>query len=81
MYTHKLDSNERKIMDISECEITPSGERRYRTLYRFNITRNTVENGVTRIEGYFEKPNIMSESLKIKLMQYGVPYDELQKFL
>jgi len=81
VYTHKLDSNERKFMDISECEITPSGERRYRTLYRFNITRNAVENGVTRIEGYFEKPNIMSESLKIKLMQYGVPYDVLQKFL
>jgi len=50
VYTHKLENNERKIMDISECEITPSGERRYRTLYRFNITRNAVENGVTRIE-------------------------------
>ena len=81
VYTHKLENNERKIMDISECEILPSGERKYHTLYRFNITKNTIENGKTKINGYFDKPNAISDSFKRKLMQYGVPHNELQRFL
>jgi len=81
VYTHKLENNARKIMDISECEILPTGERKYHTLYRFNITNNTIENGETLIGGYFEKPNILSENLKKKLMQYGVPQSKLQQFL
>jgi len=80
VYTHKCENNARKIMDISECEILPTGERKYHTLYRFNITNNTIENGKTFINGYFEKPNILSESLKRKLMQYGVPQSELKRF-
>ncbi|HCA28384.1 MAG TPA: type II secretion system protein E [Ruminococcaceae bacterium] len=80
VYVHKCENNARKIMDISECEILPTGERRYRTLYRYNITRNEIINGETVIEGYFEKPNILSDSLRRKLMQYGVPQNELQKF-
>jgi pilus assembly protein CpaF len=81
VYTHKLENNARKIMDISECEILPTGERRYHTLYRFNISKNTIENSETLIEGYFEKPNFLSENLKRKLMQYGIPQIELQQFL
>ena len=81
VYTHRLENNERKIMDISECEILPSGERRYRTLYRFNITQNTIENSTTKIHGYFEKVSAISESLQRKLTQFGVPYDELKRFL
>lgn len=81
VYAHKCENNARKIMDITECEILPTGERQYHTLYRFNITRNTVVDGETVIEGYFDKSNTMSDNLKRKLMQYGVPQDELQKFL
>jgi len=81
VYTHKLENNARKIMDISECEILPTGERNYHTLYRFNITKNTIENGETQIEGYFDKPENMSGNLKRKLMQYGVPQNEIQNFL
>ena len=67
-------------MDISECEILPTGERRYRTLYRYNIIRNEIINGETVMKGCFEKPGTMSDSLQRKLMQYGVPQNELQKF-
>lgn len=81
VYIHKCENNARKIMDISECEILPTGERKYHTLYRYNITRNEIVNGETVIEGYFEKPNVLSDSLKRKLMQYGVPQNELQKFM
>jgi pilus assembly protein CpaF len=81
VYTHKLENNARKIMDISECEILPNGERRYHVLYRYNITENTLIGDEYKIEGYFEKPEMMSENLKRKLMQYGVPQSELQQFI
>ena len=81
VYTHKLENNERKIMDITECEILPNGERAYHTLFRFNITKNVIEKGKNITEGHFEQPEIMSDSLKKKLMQFGVPQEELKKFL
>ena len=81
VYTHKLENNERKIMDISECEILPNGERKYHALYSYTITRNEIKNGKFVTDGYFSQPEIMSESLQKKLLQFGVPYDELKKFL
>ncbi len=81
VYTHKLENNERKIMDITECEILPNGERAYHTLFRFNITKNVIEKGKNITEGHFEQPEIMSDSLKKKLMQFGVPQDVLSSFL
>ena len=81
VYTHKLENNERKIMDITECEILPNGERTYHTLFRFNITKNVIEKGKNITEGHFEQPEIMSDSLKKKLMQFGVPQDVLSRFL
>lgn len=81
VYTHKLENNERKIMDISECEILPSGDRVYHTLFRFNITNNEIVNGRYITEGFFDQPEIMSDNLKRKLLQFGVPQEELNKFL
>lgn len=81
VYVHQLENKVRRIMDISECVILPDGGRRYSTLYRFNITKNTVENGQTVIDGRFEKPNEMSESLSRKLIQFGIPVTELQSFM
>ena len=81
VYAHKLENNSRKIMDISECVITPSGEREYHTLFRFKITKNEIKRGKYKIEGVFEQPEIMSNHLKSKLVQFGVPQDELEKYL
>ena len=81
VYTHKLENNDRKIMDISECIIRPNGERGYRSLYNYTITRNSINNGKYEIEGHFEKHGIMSDSLKAKLMQQGVPQAVLERFL
>lgn len=80
VYAHKLENNSRKCMDISECVINSSSEREYRCLYNYQITKNTIEDGEFIIEGEFRKPNIMSESLKRRLIQYGVPQDELNVF-
>lgn len=81
VYAHKLEDNSRKIMDISECVILPNGEREYHTLFRYRITKNDIVNGKYIIEGVFEQPEIMSDHLKNKLLQYGVPEDLLAKFL
>lgn len=81
VYAHKLEDNSRKIMDISECVITPSGKAEYRTLFRYRIVKNELKRGKYRIEGYFEQPEIMSSHLKQKLMQFGVPQKTLEKFL
>lgn len=81
VYTHKLENNERKIMDISECEILPDGDRRYHTLFRYHITRNEIVNGRYVTEGFFEQPETISENLQRKLLQFGVPQNELVRFL
>ena len=81
VFEHKLEDNSRKIMDISECIVNSNGDREYRTLFRYNITKNEIVDGKYVIEGHFEQPQIMSDNLKKRLMQFGVPQDVLQKFL
>ena len=81
VYTHKLENNARKIMDISECVITPGGEREYRSLYAYHITKNDVVDGEYQIDGVFGKPSIMSDSLRRRLIQYGVPQGELNRYM
>lgn len=80
-YAHKLEDNSRKVMDISECVIGASGEREYNCLYAYKIDKNSLVNGQIVIDGHFEKPNIMSDALKQRLMQYGIPQDVLARFL
>jgi pilus assembly protein CpaF len=81
VYSHKLENNSRKCMDISECVINAAGEREYNCLYNYEITKNTIENDQFVIEGHFRKPNMMSDSLRRRLIQYGVPQNKLNRFL
>ena len=80
VFAHRLEDSNRKIMDISECIVSGDGNRQYHTLFRYSITENTVKNGKYIIKGHFEQPEIMSESLKKRLLQYGAPADVLKKF-
>lgn len=81
VFAHKLEDNTRKVMDISECVVGGNGEREYRTLFRYNITKNEFIGDKYVIEGHFEQPEIMSEHLKRRLMQFGVPQEVLKQFL
>ena len=81
VYAHKLENNSRKCMDISECIINSAGDREYNCLYNYEITKNTIENDQFVIEGHFCKPNIMSDNLRRRLIQYGVPQNKLNRFL
>lgn len=80
VYMHKLEDNSRKIMDISECVITQEGRREYRTLYRYRIERNDEKDGKVKIQGQFQRLSPISDSLRERLMQYGVPQTTLQPF-
>lgn len=50
-------------------------------LYNYEITKNTIEDEQFIIEGHFCKPNMMSDSLRRRLIQYGVPQNKLNRFL
>ena len=49
--------------------------------HNYEITQNTIENEEFIIEGHFGKPNLMSDSLRRRLIQYGVPQNVLNRFL
>ncbi len=78
IHTRKLEDNSRKILDISECEITPDNKETYRTLYRYHITKNEIRNDIYQIEGHFEKVNSISDNLKERLIQAGAPQSALK---
>ena len=80
VFAHKCEDNSRKVMDITECEVTPDGKTFYRCLYRYNITENIYDGSKFTIKGEFEKVNTPSEYLRTLLTRSGVPQDELAKF-
>lgn len=80
VFAHKCEDNSRKVMDISECEVTPDGKTCYRCLYRYNIRENIYENGNFHIQGEFEKVNSPSPYLQNLLTRSGVPQEVLSHF-
>ena len=80
VFAHKCEDNSRKVMDITECEVTPDGKTCYRCLYRYNIRENIYENGKFRIKGEFEKVNSPSPYLQNLLTRSGVPQEVLSHF-
>ncbi len=80
VFTHKCEDHTRKIMDISECAVTPEGKSEYRCLYRYAITENEYQNGAYTVRGHFEKGEPPSEALKDMLIRSGVPLETLRVF-
>ena len=82
VFAKQLENRERKIMEIMECEITPTGERRHRTIYRYNITENRYdEDGNLIIKGKHEKVAEISEGLKKRFIENGMPKSVLDRIL
>jgi pilus assembly protein CpaF len=82
VFTRKLEDNSRKIMEITECEILPNGDRKIKTLYRYNVEDDiTDNNGNKKIIGEFEKVNNISPSLQKRLVDNGMRRKDLEKFL
>lgn len=81
VFTKQLENRERKIMEIMECEILPDGSRKYRTIYRYKITENRIEQNRLIINGHHEKVSDISESLQKRLMENGMSKDALDKLI
>jgi pilus assembly protein CpaF len=81
IFAKRLEDSTRKIMEITECEILPDGERKIRTLFRYNITENSVSKGKVTVNGGFERVNPISESLQKRLRDNGMPLNVLEKLI
>ena len=81
VFAKRLEDSNRKIMEITECEILPDGERKIRTLFRYNITDNSLSKSKVTIKGEFERVNPISASLQKRLRENGMPLSALEKLV
>ena len=81
VFCKQLENKQRRMMEIMECEIQPNGDRRYNTLFRYVITENHMEDGKFVIEGHHTQVNEISVSLRKRLLENGMPSEELQTLL
>lgn len=77
VFTKQLENKKRKVMEIMECEILRDGTQNFRTLYRYHIRENRMEGSKFIINGDHEKVNSISEGLKRRLLENGMPKDKL----
>ena len=81
VFCKQLENKQRRMMEIMECEILPNGDRRCNTLFRYVITENHMEDEKFVIEGHHTQVNEISVSLRKRLLENGMPNEELQAFL
>ena len=81
VYCRQLENKQRRITNISECEILPDGSRRLHKLYEYHITDNHLEDNRFIIEGEHRKCEELSESLRRRFIENGMPLGELAQFV
>lgn len=81
VYAKQLENKQRRIMEIMECEICPDGQRKYHSLYRYEISENRLEDGRYIIKGEHRKYDSLSLSMQKRLLENGMPEAELEKLL
>ena len=81
VYCRQLENKQRRITNISECEILPDGSRRFHKLYEYDITENRLEGDHFIIEGHHQKCEELSESLQRRFIENGMSRSELEQFI
>lgn len=80
VFLKKLDDGKRHIMEIAECESDGNGNYFTRTLWKYDVlSERETENGI-EIDGRFVRVNPISENLRKRLHENGVPNETLKKF-
>lgn len=79
VFTKQLENKKRRLMEIMECEITRDGKRHFNSLFRYEITENRVEGDEFIINGTHQKVSGISESLKKRFLENGMPKDVLNR--
>ena len=76
-FCKQLENQERRLMEIMECEILPDGTRSFRPLFEYQIEENRIENGKFIVKGSHRRVNAISDSLRRRLMENGMPQEML----
>lgn len=79
-FCQKGEDGVRRVTEICECQ-WDKDHIAFRPLWEYVITKNCLVNGKRKIDGYFNKVNIISEALQKKLHRKQIPEELLQKFL
>lgn len=78
LFVKKLEDNSRRVMEITECEIKEDGTRQIHTLYRYHVSETLVVDGKIKVNGEFRQVNPISESLRKRLLENGMPMSLLE---
>lgn len=78
-FVQKLDDGTRKITNISECEVDAAGNRKYHTLFSYEVDSTDIVNGKVVIDGHYVKGERMSRNLKERMVMFGIPSGLLKK--
>jgi pilus assembly protein CpaF len=81
VYCRQLENKQRRITNISECEILPDGKRKLRSLYEYQITENRLEGDRFVVEGHHRKSDEMSQGLRRRFIENGMSHGEIEQFL
>lgn len=81
VYTKQLEDRSRKIMEIIEGEDYEDGRLSYRSLYKYEVADNTVdENGEPHVVGRHRKVSNISATLRKRFLDNGISFKELEVF-
>ena len=87
VYCKQLENRQRRVMEIMECEIlsdagSPGGStRNFRPLFQYDITENRIENDRFIINGRHTAVQSISQSLRRRLIENGMPRDTLNRII
>lgn len=82
VFTKQLEDGSRKIMQIIEGEDYRDGELIYQPLYQYDVEDNrTTEDGSVLVVGKHRRLGSISESLKKRMLDNGIPAKKIQPFL
>ena len=73
VFCKQLENKQRRMMEIQECEILPDGTRKFRPLFQYVITENSMDEGSFIIKGHHEQASTISDSLAKRLLENGMP--------
>ena len=80
--TKQLEDGSRKIMQIIEGEDYRNGKLIYRPLYQFDVMDNQMqEDGKISVIGKHRRLGAISETLKKRMLDNGIPAGKLEPFL
>lgn len=82
VFTKQLEDRSRKIMEIIEGEAFEDGKLVYRSLYNYDVVDNVTDaKGQTCVVGRHKKMELISDTLKTRLLDNGISHKELEEFM